>query len=188
MAQFRLGSCSRSREQEVTIVNVIHQIIEDDGDIPNNSQLPLILYKGALKTRTNDPDAEFQVLFHSNNWGNGWRDQGIFSYHHYHAEAHEVVGIAQGQATIQFGGPDGPVFDVEAGDVALIPAGVGHCRLDDEPGLSVVGAYPPGQSADVKRQGEADGEGIRCPVRAVPLPATDPVGGSDGAAIKLWVS
>ena len=78
----------------------------------------------------------------------------IFPYHHYHAGAHEAVGIARGRATLQFGGPGGPVFEVEAGDAALIPAGVGHCRLDDEPGLSAVGAYPPGQRPDLKREGE----------------------------------
>jgi len=167
-------------------MEIIHQIIEDDGDIPNNGALPLILYKGALKTVTDDPDAEFQDLFHANGWGNGWRDQSIYPFHHYHAEAHEVVGVAKGRATIQFGGPDGPVIEVEAGDAALIPAGVGHCRLDDEPGFSVAGAYPPGQSPDVKRQGEADGEAIRAAVGAVPLPESDPVSGASGPALKLW--
>ncbi|MBT5435051.1 MAG: hypothetical protein HOK83_15505, partial [Rhodospirillaceae bacterium] len=56
----------------------------------------------------------------------------------------------------------------------------------ETPGLSVVGAYPPGQSADVKRQGEADGPGIRACVSAVPLPATDPVSGREGPALSLW--
>ena len=168
------------------MVEVVHQVIGESGDIPNNDQLPLILYKNALDLTTDDPDDEFQKAFDANGWGNGWRDQVIFSYHHYHSQAHEVVGIARGTATIQFGGPDGPVFEVEAGDVALIPAGVGHCRLDDAPGLSVVGAYPPGQSADVKRQGEAAGPGIRACVSAVPLPATDPVSGREGPALSLW--
>ena len=170
------------------MTDIVHQVIHDDGDIPNNADLPLILYKGVLKTHTDDPDAEFQELFHSNGWGNGWRDQVIFSYHHYHAQAHEVVGIAKGRATIQFGGPDGPAFEVEAGDVALIPAGVGHCRLDDTPGLSVVGAYLPGQQADIRRQGESDGEAIRESVRAVPLPDSDPVSGAKGPALELWSS
>jgi uncharacterized protein YjlB len=170
------------------MTEIVHQMLKDDGDIPNNAKLPLILYKGALQTTTNDPDAEFQDLFHANGWGNGWRDQVIFSFHHYHAQAHEVVGVARGKATIQFGGPTGPAIDVEAGDVALIPAGVGHCRLDDAPGLSVVGAYPPGQNADVKRQGETELEAIRATVQAVPLPITDPVLGNEGPALALWVS
>ena len=88
---------------------------------------------------------------------------------------------------MQSGGPDGPVFKVEAGDAALIPAGVGHCRLDDESGLSVVGAYPPGQRPDLRREGEAVREAIREAVHSVPLPATDPVTGASGAVFDLWL-
>ena len=169
------------------MVEVVHRIIEDSGDIPNNPELPLILYRNALTFTTDNPDDEVQRAFLTNGWGNGWQGQAIFSYHHYHAEAHEVVGIAQGRAVIQFGGPDGPVFKVKAGDVALIPAGVGHCRLDDEPGLSVVGAYPSGQSPDLRREGETARDAMREAVRNVPLPTTDPVTGTDGAVLDLWL-
>ena len=169
------------------MVEVVHRFIADSGDIPNNPSLPLILYRNALAITTDDPDGDVESAFHANGWGGGWRGQAIFSFHHYHAEAHEVVGIARGRARVQFGGPDGPVFEVEAGDAALIPAGVGHCRLDDEPGLSVVGAYPPGQSPDLRREGEAAREAIREAVRNVPLPATDPVSGASGAVFELWL-
>jgi uncharacterized protein YjlB len=97
-----------------------------------------------------------------------------------------VVGIAKGRARLQFGGTQGPVFEVEAGDAALIPAGVGHCRLDDTPGLSVVGAYPPGQSPDMNREGERDRTGILAAIGAVALPVRDPVLGEDGPAVTLW--
>ena len=69
------------------MVEVVHQVIGDSGDIPNNDQLPLILYKNALEFTTDDPDDEFQKAFDANGWGNGWRDQVIFSYHHYHSQA-----------------------------------------------------------------------------------------------------
>lgn len=169
------------------MVEVVYRIIEDSGDIPNNPRFPLILYREALTFTTDNPDDDVERAFHDNGWGNGWQGQAIYSFHHYHAEAHEVVGIAQGRAVVQFGGPDGPVFSVKAGDVAIIPAGVGHCRLDDEPGLSVVGAYPPGQSPDLRREGEASREAIRETVRNVPLPATDPVTGANGAVFDLWL-
>ncbi len=169
------------------MTKIVHQILTDDGDIPNNGSLPLILYKGAVDVASaDDPDEVVEAVFHKNGWGDGFRGQVIYSYHHYHARAHEVVGIAQGRARIQFGGPQGPVFDVEAGDVALIPAGVGHCRLDDEPGLSVVGAYPPGQAPDMNREGEAEGEAIRADIAAVELPQSDPVMGKDGPALTIW--
>ncbi len=169
------------------MTEIVHQILTDDGDIPNNGSLPLILYKGAVDVASaDDPDGAVEAVFHKNGWGNGFRGAVIYSYHHYHAKAHEVVGIAAGRAQIQFGGPEGPVFDVEAGDVALIPAGVGHCRLDDTPGLSVVGAYPQGQSPDMNREGEAEGEAIRASIEAVAMPNTDPVMGDDGPAITIW--
>ena len=168
------------------MVEVVHRIVEDNGDIPNNPRLPLILYRNALTFSTDDPDDEFQRAFLANGWGNGWRGQTVHPFHHYHAEAHEAVGIARGRARVQFGGPGGPVFEVEAGDAALIPAGVGHCRLDDEPGLSVVGAYPPGQRPDLRREGEPDREAIREAVRNVSPPSADPVTGAHGPMFELW--
>ena len=71
--------------------------------------------------------------------GDGFRGD-TFPFHHYHSIAHEVVGCARGAAQLQFGGPEGPVVDVQAGDAVLIPAGVVHCRLDDKPGYVSVGA------------------------------------------------
>ena len=168
------------------MAEVIHQILTDDGDIPNNGRLPLILYKGAVDVAGDDPDGAFEAVFHQNGWGDGWRGGVIFDFHHYHAEAHEVVGIAKGTARIQFGGPEGPVFDVEAGDAAVIPAGVGHRRLDDAPGLSVVGAYPPGQSPDIKREHEPQKDAIRASIGRVALPTSDPLLGADGPAVTLW--
>jgi len=164
----------------------VHQVLTDDGDIPNNERLPLILYKGAVDVSGADPDGAFENVFHAHGWGNGWRGGVIYSFHHYHAKAHEVVGIAKGRARLQFGGPDGPVFEVEAGDAALIPAGVGHCRLDDTPGLSVVGAYPPGQAPDMNREGETEKARIRASIAKVALPGTDPVMGADGPMATLW--
>lgn len=168
------------------MAEIIHQILTDDGDIPNNDQLPLILYKGAIDVACDDPDGAVEAAFHKNGWGDGWSGGVIYSFHHYHATAHEVVGIAKGRAQIQFGGPAGPVFDVEAGDVALIPAGVGHCRLDDTPGLSVTAAYPPGQAPDMNREGESEAAAIRASIEAVALPKTDPVMGDGGPAVTLW--
>ena len=77
--------------------------LEDDGVIPNSS-LPLILYKKALADA--DLAAGFEALFTSNGWAGTWRN-GIFSYHHYHATAHEVLGIARGSAMVRLGGEAG---------------------------------------------------------------------------------
>jgi uncharacterized protein YjlB len=156
----------------------------DDGDIPNN-RLPLILYAGAIDVAAGDPARAFEALFHGHGWGNGWRN-GIFPFHHYHSTAHEVLGIAAGEAEVRFGGEEGATVHAKAGDAVLIPAGVGHKRLTGSPDLLVIGAYPLGQRADLMREGAEDTAAIRRRIAAVPMPAADPVAGGEGPAVVEW--
>src|SRR5262245_18343100 len=158
----------------------------DDGDIPNN-RLPLIAYEGAIDLARGDPAVAFEKLFHGNGWGGSWRN-GIYPFHHYHSTAHEVLGIARGEAEVRFGGEQGETLRVKAGDAVLIPAGVGHKRLSSSDSLLVIGAYPGGQWADLMREGAEDKAGIRARTRAVPLPKADPVAGATGPATTLWTS
>lgn len=160
--------------------------LADDGDIPNNARFPMLVYKGAAAPEAGDAEDALEAMFAANGWGNGWRGGVIFDFHHYHANSHEVVGIGKGRARIQFGGPSGPVLDVAAGDAVLIPAGVGHCRVDDAPGLSVVAAYPPGCRPDMCRQGEGDPAGIRKRIADVGVPLRDPILGSAAGAPVRW--
>lgn len=51
---------------------------------------------------------------------------GIFSYHHYHRNNHELLAVLAGHAEVQFGGPDGPIVRVEDGDALILPAGTAH--------------------------------------------------------------
>jgi uncharacterized protein YjlB len=114
-----------------------------------------------------------------------WRN-GIYDYLHYHATAHEVLGIARGQARVRFGGDHGKVLEVTAGDVAILPAGTGHQCLFGTRDLSVVGAYPPGQTMEITR---ATPENHARALKAIPrvaLPETDPVMGEDGPLVRLW--
>src|SRR5258708_33602236 len=97
--------------------------LADDGVIPNNAALPLIVYRGALPP-SGDVARQFETLFARNGWSGGWRN-GIFPYHHYHSNAHEVLGIASGQARVRFGGDNGESVDVRKGDVGVGPAGGG---------------------------------------------------------------
>jgi uncharacterized protein YjlB len=62
---------------------------DDDGRIPNNPTLPLLVYSQALATSDLDP-SRCKELFAENGWGGAWVD-GVFSYHHYHSNAHEVL-------------------------------------------------------------------------------------------------
>jgi uncharacterized protein YjlB len=187
--------------------SIDHHLLPASGISPNNDELPLILYRGAVAFTGGEPELDVENLFWGNGWGDGFRGD-TFPFHHYHSVAHEVVGCARGRARIQFGGPDGPEFDVAAGDVVLIPAGVAHRRLDDAPGFVSVGAYPAGQQPDLCVFSRADAETARrtpevgdlnvVPVEAadlaaarariarVALPESDPVGGAEGALAALW--
>ena len=153
---------------------------EDDGRIVN-SPLPLLLYRSALPAGP----AAMERAFAANGWSGAWRD-GIFDYHHFHSIAHEVLGIAAGQARVMFGGPRGRIVPVAAGDVVVIPAGVGHCNMGQSTDLLVVGAYPGGAEYDICRGDRADHARAKAAVGRVPLPASDPVAGADGPLRRLW--
>ncbi|HZP21149.1 MAG TPA: cupin domain-containing protein [Bauldia sp.] len=167
----------------IPMMEASHHSFSDDGDVPN-SRLPLIVYSGAIAA-AGDAASAFEALFHRNGWGGGWRN-GIFPFHHYHSTAHEVLGIARGEADVRFGGEGGTTLHVRAGDAVLIPAGVGHKRISATPDLLVVGAYPAGQWADLMREGAEDKAGIRARIAAVKLPEADPVAGKDGPMRGLW--
>jgi uncharacterized protein YjlB len=164
---------------------VIRQLVEDDGIYPNNGRLPLLVYPSVLVLSGRDPAAKFEELFRENNWGGSWRN-GVYGFHHYHSTAHEVLGIYGGVAEVQFGGQQGPVFSVAAGDVVVIPAGVAHKNLGSSADFRVVGAYPLGQRPDLNRgvAGERPDADIR--IARLPLPLADPVHGRAGPLLTYW--
>jgi uncharacterized protein YjlB len=155
-------------------------LFADDGRFPN-SALPLLVYRRALPP---DP-AAMERAFAAHGWSNAWRD-GIFPYHHFHSIAHEVLGIAAGEARVAFGGPSGRDVTVRAGDVVVIPAGVAHRKVGGSADLLVVGAYPGGSDYDVRRGDPAEHEAAARAIAAVPLPDSDPVSGRDGPLRRLW--
>lgn len=155
---------------------------DDDGSIPN-SALPVLHYQAALDA---DADAAaYEDLFAGHGWLGAWRD-GIYSFHHFHSTAHEVLGIARGSATVVLGGPNGRRFELNAGDVVVLPAGTGHCNAGSSADLLVVGAYPNGMSWDLRRGDPGEHEEALSNIAAVPLPEQDPVAGLDGPLIERW--
>jgi uncharacterized protein YjlB len=158
----------------------------DDGVIPNNRKLPFIHYRSPVRlTDVGDPAALFEVLFKQNGWRDSWRD-GIYDYPHYHSSTHEVLGIARGHARVRFGGDNGKIVDLKAGDVAILPAGTGHQRLSASKDLLVVGAYPPRGKYDECEGSAAEHARAVKSIPAVPLPSKDPVYGADGPLLDLW--
>lgn len=161
-------------------------LFADDGVIPNNP-LPFLVYRGAFDTAgTRDLAAAIERTFQDNGWGHGlWRN-GIYPFVHYHAQIHEVLGIARGHARVRFGGDAGEVLEVAAGDVAVLPAGTGHQRISVSPDLLVIGAYPPDGHYDLCRGSAAEHDRALTTIPRVPVPKTDPLFGAAGPLVRLW--
>jgi uncharacterized protein YjlB len=160
---------------------------KDDGIIPNHPRWPLIVYRSAIWLREGlDPAAVIEEVFRSNGWGNSWRN-GVYDYVHYHSRIHEVLGIARGSATVEFGGMRGKALKVGAGDVAVLPAGTGHRCLSASSDFLVVGAYPPSGTYDLCKTSEDRIAALRT-IRRVPRPRRDPVYGARGRLVSAWKS
>jgi uncharacterized protein YjlB len=158
----------------------------DDGRIPNNPTLPLILYRGAIDlTGSPDPEKLIEKTFAANGWGNMWRN-GIYPYVHYHSMIHEAMSVARGRAKVRFGGEAGEEIEIAPGDVVVLPAGTGHQCLTQSRDLVVIGAYPPSGKYNLCRGSKAEHAKALATIRKVPPPATDPVFGAKGPLIVLW--
>ena len=96
-----------------------------NGWMPNNPALPVLIYRGVVKA--GDPSS-IEARLRRNGWRPDWRD-GVYPFHHYHSTAHEALACTAGEATLMLGGEDGRQIDVAAGDLLVLPAGTGHCRL-----------------------------------------------------------
>ena len=159
--------------------------LEDDGAIPNNPDLPLLLYRNAVALPRADPASVFEVLFTANGWPAAWRN-GIFPFHHFHSTAHEALGVFAGSATARFGGESGIEATVSAGDVIVIPAGVGHKAIEASTDLGIVGAYPAGTRPDLCRGAAGERPGCLVAISQVPTPARDPLYGDEGPLRQHW--
>ena len=157
---------------------------DDDGSIPNN-KLPLILYKNVFKKHGAAGAEWLEERFAENNWLNSWRN-GVYNYHHYHSKSHEVLGVYSGSAELHLGGEQGQKVRVEAGEVIVIPAGVGHKNLGSSSDFRVVGAYPEGRSYDLKTGKKSEYEEAKKNIAEVPLPEHDPVLGSENGVPEIW--
>jgi uncharacterized protein YjlB len=158
-------------------------MLEHNGWIPNNPNLPVLVYLNAIASQHIDLASQFEAAFSTNGWPPQWRN-GVYGYHHYHAEGHEVLGIANGHARLMLGGPDGFVIQTRAGDALLLPAGTGLCNLSSSDDFLVVSACPAAQHADICRAAPSKSQLVK--IDELPFPDLDPVQGAHGPLRKYW--
>lgn len=158
-------------------------LFKDDGLIPN-SRHPLLLYKNAFQARADAGAQWLEQRFASHDWTNSWRN-GVYGFHHYHSTSHEVLGVYTGSALLHLGGEHGTKVRVEAGDIVVIPAGVGHKNLESE-GLGIVGAYPEGREWDINKGLPDERPKADEHIAALPIPKTDPLLGHKGGLVSIW--
>jgi uncharacterized protein YjlB len=160
-------------------VKPVRMKFRDDGYIPNNPKLPLLFYPKVLRfSRKHDSAAILEVIFNAHSWGQAWRD-GIYDFVHYHSMIHEVLGVARGSALLRLGGNKGKTVKVAAGDVIVVPAGVGHECLKPSRDFLVVGAYPPTGTYNECRGSFQERHKAIASIRRVSLPKQNPIFGTD---------
>jgi uncharacterized protein YjlB len=158
---------------------------KDDGVTPNHPAWPMIVFRGAVRLPADfDPAAVLEELFKSHGWGSSWRN-GIYDFVHYHSKIHEALGVARGSAKVQFGGNNGRVLSLKAGDVAILPAGTGHRNLGASQDFLVVGAYPPTGTYDLCTRSEDHARALKT-IPKTAKPRKDPVYGAKGPLIGAW--
>ncbi len=171
--------------QTHTAAEIVVLELTDDGTFPNNAERPALLYRSAFQLPASQPERLIERCFHEHGWTNGWRD-GVYDCHHYHSEAHEVLGCYSGSAKVQLGGPQGEIVEVQAGDVVVIPAGVAHKRIEASRDFRVVGCYAGGRDYDMNYGKPGERPKADASIARVPLPECDPVYGKGGPLREHW--
>lgn len=159
--------------------------LDENGNFPNNTQLPVLLYKNVFEFGKSHPAELIEKTFSENNWGGSWRN-GIYNFQHYHSTAHEALGVYGGWAEVQLGGDGSKIVRIEKGDVVVLPVGTAHKRINSGDGFAVVGAYPDGQNWDMNYGKSDEVTTAKLKIAKVALPSSDPVFGEKGSMFKYW--
>lgn len=165
-------------------METVTYIVKDNRIFPN-SILPVILYKDAIDVPFFRPAHAMEKLFEENGWTNNWHN-GLATYHHYHSNTHEVIGVYKGKMIILLGGENGKHVVMRKGDVIIIPAGVAHKNLGKEEDALCVGGYPEGIEFDMNLGEAGERPAADRNISAVNLPQTDPVLGHGEGLVELW--
>jgi len=173
------------KEKLIQKAYLVSHKIEKNGNFPNNEKLPLMIYKGAFLIHPNDTVYTIKKVFAQNGYSNAWVG-GIFDYHHYHSNTHEVMAVFCGHADVQFGGEHGLCIELDKGDVVLIPVGVAHKKLLASNDFTVIGAYPNGADYNIKYGTAEELPEAEAEIAKVKIPDNDPVYGPKGHLNDCW--
>ena len=83
------------------------------------------------------------------------------------------------------GGEGGSQLTIHAGDIIVIPAGVGHKNLESE-NIGVVSAYPGGMNCDISFGKAGERPQADKNIAAVAIPKTDPLLGMNSGLTGIW--
>lgn len=165
-------------------MNVLQYFLKDDGSFPN-SHLPVLLYKNAISLSFIFKGLMVRKLFRRHHWTNNWRS-GVYTYHHYHSNTHEVMAVISGSTTLQLGGDEGMKITFEKGDVLVIPAGVAHKNLGKEKDVICIGGYPGGTDYDMNYGRKDERPAADRRISKIKIPAYDPVTGKKDPLNAIW--
>jgi uncharacterized protein YjlB len=112
-------------------------LFKDDGIIPNNPNLPLVLYRSPSGLRANSTRRVCSKSFSSATAG---AIAGGMAF----TITRIIITCAavRAETRVRLGGAKGRGLKLNAGDVVILPAGTGHERPGSAD-LLVIGAYPP---------------------------------------------
>ena len=165
-------------------MKLLQYFLKDDGRFPN-SHLPVLVYKKGIRLPLFFKAQKVRKLFSRHHWTNNWRN-GVYTFHHYHSNTHEVMGVIRGSATIKLGGEDGLEIRIEKGDVILIPAGVAHKNMGREKDVICVGGYPQGKDYDINTGTATEYAKSVKRIKELSVPLKDPVFGKQGFLKSYW--
>jgi len=166
-----------------TRADIIILQLEENEPFPNNTKLPVLVYKNVFGSSVSPEQIENTLQ--KNNWGDSWRN-GVYNFQHYHSTAHEALGVYQGWAMVQLGGPGNKPVKIEKGDLVVLPAGTAHKRIDSGGGFALVGAYPDGQNWDMIYGKTKEFKKAKTNIVNVKLPTEDPIYGEGGKMFDYW--
>jgi uncharacterized protein YjlB len=174
---------------------IVHRTPKHPDVLPNSFR-PVLLYREAItffgkgKSSNRKRFADLCSMAGEHGWYGDWMDRNaVLTTTHYHPDAHEALVVIRGGATIRIGGQGfgSKEFRVADGDVLLIPAGVGHRRVEKaEIPFTVAGFYPIGQTWTTLGAGKANYTNGLEQSQRVPLPTADPFYGPQGPLLKYW--